>query len=92
MSQGRCALHGHIAGPVQGWGMAHCHPVKPWSAVPASSALCGSVNSEVVFMAAGLWGVQVDKNLKNRPLQVESLQELELERLLGLCVTALPFP
>lgn len=43
-------------------------------------------------MAAGLWGVQVDKNLKNRPLQVESLQELELERLLGLCVTALPFP
>lgn len=56
MSQGRCALHGHIAGPVQGWGMAHCHPLKPWSAVPASSALCGSVNSEVVFMAAGLWG------------------------------------
>lgn len=38
-------------------------------------------------MAAGLWGVQVDKNLKNRPLQVESLQELELERLLGLCVS-----
>jgi len=35
----------------------------------------------------GYGGVQVDKNLKNRPLQVESLQELELERLLGLCVS-----
>lgn len=35
----------------------------------------------------GYGGVQVDKNLKNRPLQVESLQELEPERLLGLCVS-----
>lgn len=43
MSQGRHALHGCITGPVQGWGMARYQLVKLWSAVPTSSALCGSI-------------------------------------------------
>lgn len=52
-----------------------------------SSVWVHSLDSKVVLMAAGLWEVQIDKNPKNRSLaKVESLQEHELERLLGLSV------